>query len=80
MTTYPGPLLDIPQYWNGYPHDCISAVTKFYYLSQTAYWFQQMISLQLEKHRKDHVQMFSRELPHRSSHYSGLTASSKTIS
>ncbi|CAH7675832.1 sphingosine N-acyltransferase lac1 [Phakopsora pachyrhizi] len=59
LSRFPDPILslNIRQYWQGYPHESLPALTKFYYLSQTAFWFQQLITLHIEKRRKDHYQM-----------------------
>lgn len=45
-----------------WPHDKLSAEFKFYYLVQTASWFQQFIVLHLEARRKDHLQMFAHHI------------------
>lgn len=64
LSTYPHPIhsLNIRQYWIDYPHDSLPALTKFYYLSQIAFWFQQIIVLNIEKHRKDHTQMLTHHI------------------
>ncbi|KAG0147329.1 hypothetical protein CROQUDRAFT_476266 [Cronartium quercuum f. sp. fusiforme G11] len=61
LSNFPNPILslNIRQYWHLYPHDSLPALTKFYYLAQTAFWFQQLIVINLEKPRKDHYQMFA---------------------
>lgn len=45
-----------------WPHDKLSAQFKFYYLLQTASWFQQFFVLHLEGRRKDHYQMFAHHI------------------
>ena len=45
-----------------WPHDKLSAEFKFYYLVQTANWFQQFIVIFLEAKRKDHIQMVSHHI------------------
>lgn len=45
-----------------WPHDHLSKAFKFYYLVQTASWFQQFIVLHLEERRKDHYQMFAHHI------------------
>ncbi|CAH7670009.1 sphingosine N-acyltransferase Lag1 [Phakopsora pachyrhizi] len=64
LSAYPKPILAVEtrQYWQGYPHDSLPALTKFYYLCQTAFWFQQMIVLNIEKQRKDHYQMLAHHI------------------
>ncbi|ORY78383.1 TLC domain-domain-containing protein [Leucosporidium creatinivorum] len=47
------------EFWIGYPHDALPALTKWYYLVQTAFYIHQMIVLNLEERRKDHWQMFT---------------------
>ncbi|KAI9311490.1 TRAM/LAG1/CLN8 homology domain-containing protein [Dichotomocladium elegans] len=46
-------------YWIGYPHIEMSRISKYYYLMQMAFWFQQLYVLHVEKRRKDHVAMLS---------------------
>ncbi|WAQ86929.1 hypothetical protein PtA15_7A658 [Puccinia triticina] len=53
---------NIRQYWQGYPHTSLNALSKFYYLSQIAFWFQQIVVLQVEKRRKDYYQMFAHHI------------------
>ncbi|KAG8927189.1 sphingosine N-acyltransferase lag1 [Tulasnella sp. 418] len=45
--------------WIGYPstHFPIPGPVKFYYLSQLAFWFNQLVILNLEEKRKDYLQM-----------------------
>lgn len=43
--------------WIGYPHTPMPGPVKFYYLSQLAFWFHQVIVLNVEDRRKDHWQM-----------------------
>jgi acyl-CoA-dependent ceramide synthase len=43
--------------WSGFPHLRLQAALKFYYLSQLAFWLQQVAVLHLESRRKDHFQM-----------------------
>lgn len=45
-----------------WPHDQMSTAFKYYYLIQTASWFQQFIVLHLEERRKDHYQMFAHHI------------------
>ena len=45
-----------------WPHDKLSSEFKFYYLVQTANWFQQCIVIFLEARRKDHIQMVSHHI------------------
>ncbi|POW00877.1 hypothetical protein PSTT_12824 [Puccinia striiformis] len=65
LSDFPDPIytLNIRQYWADHPRDSLPALTKFYYLSQAAFWIQQIITLNLEKHRKDHYQMLTRLSP-----------------
>lgn len=43
----------------GYPHIPLPGVVKFYYISQTAFYFHQILILNAEARRKDHVQMMT---------------------
>jgi acyl-CoA-dependent ceramide synthase len=43
--------------WSGFPQLRLSGVFKLYYLSQLAFWLQQIAVLHLEHRRKDHAQM-----------------------
>lgn len=56
-------------YWNnvehiyiGWPHYRMLALFKAYYLVSTAFWLQQLVVLNIEEKRKDHVQMFSHHI------------------
>ncbi|KAM0792107.1 hypothetical protein ACM66B_004811 [Microbotryomycetes sp. NB124-2] len=51
--------LNTRAFWEGYPHEAMTPLTKTYYLVQTAFWMQQIIVLNLEERRKDFVQMFT---------------------
>lgn len=48
--------------WIGFPHSPIPGPVKFYYLSQLAFWFHQIMVLNLEERRKDHYQMMAHHL------------------
>lgn len=50
---------DCRNIYANWPHDKLSGPFKFYYLVQTASWFQQSIVIFLEAKRKDHLQMVS---------------------
>lgn len=45
--------------WTGYPKLWLDAGMKLYYLSQFAFWIQQVVVLNIEEHRKDHYQMLT---------------------
>lgn len=64
LSGYTEPILslNIRQYWQGYPRTSMSPLCKFYYLSQIAFWFQQIIVLHIEKRRKDHCQMLAHHI------------------
>ncbi|KAL7409399.1 TLC domain-containing protein [Mrakia frigida] len=53
---------DFPAIWQAYPELALSGAQKFYYLTQLAFWFHQLLTLHLEARRKDHWQMFSHHL------------------
>ncbi|KAH7887794.1 TLC domain-containing protein [Phlebopus sp. FC_14] len=43
--------------WLNYPHIPLAGPLKFYYLTETAFYFHQILILNAEARRKDHVQM-----------------------
>jgi len=45
--------------WHGYPHIPLAGPIKFYYLLQTAFYIHQILILNAEARRKDHVQMMT---------------------
>lgn len=56
-------------YWNnldnlyiGWPHYRMSPLFKKYYLVSTAFWLQQVVVLNIEAKRKDHLQMLSHHI------------------
>ncbi|KAF5974825.1 sphingosine n-acyltransferase lag1 [Fusarium coicis] len=51
--------LDLQAMWTNWPNREISGLMKIYMLAQLAFWLQQMIVINIEKHRKDHWQMLS---------------------
>ncbi|KAL7410660.1 TLC domain-containing protein [Mrakia frigida] len=53
---------DFPAIWSAYPQLAISGNQKFYYLTQLAFWFHQLVTLNVEARRKDHWQMFSHHI------------------
>jgi acyl-CoA-dependent ceramide synthase len=46
----------------GYPHTQLKPITKWYYLSQTSFWLSQIVTINIEKKRKDYVQMFAHHI------------------
>ncbi|KAK9894424.1 longevity assurance proteins LAG1/LAC1 [Cystobasidium minutum MCA 4210] len=50
--------LNMDGLWIGYPHFKLAANLKAYYLIQMGFWLQQILTLHLEKRRKDYGQMF----------------------
>ncbi|KAK4333005.1 TLC domain-domain containing protein [Rhodotorula toruloides] len=60
--TSPYRSLNTLHFWKGYPHDALPALTKWYYLVQTAFYIQQMIVINLEARRKDYYQMFAHHI------------------
>lgn len=44
--------------WRDYPHYKMAGSMKLYYLGQMGFWLQQVLTLHLEKRRKDYSQMF----------------------
>jgi acyl-CoA-dependent ceramide synthase len=45
--------------WIGLPHTPLAAPVKIYYLTQFAFWIHQVLILNAEAHRKDHLQMMA---------------------
>lgn len=45
--------------WQDYPHIPLAGPLKFYYLTQTAFYIHQVLILNAEARRKDHVQMMT---------------------
>lgn len=45
--------------WRDYPHIPIAAPVKFYYLQQASFYIHQVLILNAEARRKDHVQMMT---------------------
>lgn len=45
--------------WTGYPLLRLDASMKLYYLSQLAFWVQQILVIHIEEKRKDHYQMLT---------------------
>ncbi|KAG8862235.1 sphingosine N-acyltransferase lag1 [Tulasnella sp. 330] len=48
--------------WEGYPHTPLPGPVKFYYLTQLAFWLNQLVILNIEAWRKDHWQMMSHHI------------------
>ncbi|KAJ3994204.1 TLC domain-containing protein [Lentinula boryana] len=55
----PTKLLDPVDSWIGYPHVALAAPVKIYYLTQLAFYLHQMLILNAEARRNDHVQMMT---------------------
>ncbi|KAJ3764121.1 TLC domain-containing protein [Lentinula raphanica] len=55
----PTKLLDPVAAWIGYPHVALAAPVKIYYLSQLAFYLHQMLILNAEARRNDHIQMMT---------------------
>lgn len=48
--------------WRDFPRLTLGASLKLYYLSQTAFWVQQIFVINIEERRKDHWQMFTHHI------------------
>jgi acyl-CoA-dependent ceramide synthase len=48
--------------WRDYPRLVLGMSLKLYYLSQTAFWVQQIFVINVEERRKDHWQMFTHHI------------------
>ncbi|KAG6337352.1 hypothetical protein ID866_1725, partial [Astraeus odoratus] len=53
----PTRVLDPTDLWINYPHIPLAGPLKFYYLMQTAFYLHQILILNAEARRKDHIQM-----------------------
>lgn len=49
-------------FWIDHPHVELEGIAKFYYLTQCAFWFHQVLVINVEARRKDHWQMFSHHI------------------
>ena len=54
--------LQMREMWTGWPDREMDAGFKWYYLVQAAFWLQQILVVNIEERRKDHVQMFTHHL------------------
>ncbi|PPR05641.1 hypothetical protein CVT24_002867 [Panaeolus cyanescens] len=55
----PTQLLNPKHLWIGYPHIPLAGPLKLYYLSQTAFYMHQVLVINAEARRKDHLQMMT---------------------
>lgn len=55
----PTRIFDPVDLWLGYPHIPLAGPLKFYYLLQTAFYIHQILIINAEARRKDHVQMMT---------------------
>ncbi|KAG8903739.1 sphingosine N-acyltransferase lag1 [Tulasnella sp. 403] len=53
---------NLERLWIGWPHVALPREVKFYYLSQLAFWLNQIVILNVEERRKDHLQMMSHHI------------------
>ena len=54
--------LNLEELWTNWPDREMDGVFKWYYLVQSAFWLQQILVVNIEERRKDHVQMFTHHL------------------
>lgn len=54
--------LNMKNLWTHWPDREIGGLLKWYYLVQFACWLQQIVTVNIEERRKDHVQMFTHHL------------------
>lgn len=59
MPTYP---FNTAALWRGYPHFPLASPIKAYYLLQFAFWITQLVTINIEAPRKDHVQMLTHHI------------------
>ena len=55
-------MLDPIDLWLNYPHVPVAGTVKFYYLTQIAFYLHQVLILNTEARRKDHVQMMAHHI------------------
>lgn len=55
----PTRIFDPTALWQDYPHIPLAGPLKFYYLTQNAFYIHQVLILNAEERRKDHVQMMT---------------------
>ncbi|KAG5717256.1 Sphingosine N-acyltransferase lag1, partial [Termitomyces sp. T112] len=58
----PTQVLEPSALWRDYPHIPLAGPVKFYYLTQTAFYLHQVLILNAEARRKDHVQMMTHHI------------------
>jgi len=58
----PTRIFDPSDLWLEYPHVPLAAPVKFYYLTQTAFYMHQILILNAEAPRKDHIQMMTHHI------------------
>lgn len=54
--------MNLENLWTDWPTREISGIMKGYILAQLAFWIQQVIVINIEERRKDHVQMFTHHI------------------
>lgn len=54
--------LDTGAYWTNFPNTPVPGPVKFYYFLAFAFYGTAMVILNIEEHRKDHVQMLSHHI------------------
>lgn len=54
--------LSLRALWRSWPTRSMSGLAKWYYLVQFAFWLQQIVVVNIEERRKDHVQMFTHHI------------------
>lgn len=54
--------MNLRELWTHFPTQQIDAFTKWFYLSEFAFWLHQIVVLNIEERRKDHWQMFSHHI------------------
>ena len=54
--------LNFPKLWANWPDREVDGLCKRYYLVQFAFWLQQILVVNIEERRSDHVQMFTHHI------------------
>ncbi len=54
--------MNLENLWKGWPDRETDGLMKWYYLAQFAFWLQQILVINIEERRKDHVQMFTHHI------------------
>lgn len=54
--------LNLRELWTDFPSRSMDGTLKWYYLVQLAFWFQQILAVNIEEKRKDYTQMLTHHI------------------